>query len=402
MKKIIAFVMCALMIFGMASVVLADDGDATATLTSTPNKTVLHRGDTLEVVVAASGVDGLVSSLGIRPDYSADIFEFDLANSAWLHSGVSNAPDPKGLGLGGMSMGGVDVNTDLAVLKFTVKADAAFGETTIATPFVAKKGSTTYTFNETPATVTIECQHNWEKDGDTVAATCGAEGYTNYKCTVCGETKKDDIVPATGNHTVGSVLNGEQVQPTCTTDGKSPYMCSVCGQKIENPIPALGHDWFELEDEYVEPTYTTEGKKVFVCTRCDEQKEEVIPVKTVEVIIVVDGKEIAKKDVTVIEKDGKLYIVAPEVEGYTAKVAEVEVVIGEDGVIAPVSIEYTPNAVAANPADDNKTPADSNNNKPASNNPPMGDNMIFVVIALAVVACASAAVLVVRRRKTNR
>ena len=91
--------------------------------------------------------------------------------------------------------------------------------------------------------------HTWVA-GETVAPKCYDFGYTNYTCSVCGATKKDDIVRETGHSWVNA---------TCTT----PKTCSACS---ETSGEALGHDMT------VAATCTTP----LSCSRCDYTEGEAL------------------------------------------------------------------------------------------------------------------------------
>ena len=89
---------------------------------------------------------------------------------------------------------------------------------------------------------------------ETVAPTCGADGYTLETCT-CGAERKTNVVAATGNHRYGSPT---YTFPSCTEPIYALRTCSVCGA-VEKTIymEAPGHDW--VEDE---------GGTSRTCTRC--------------------------------------------------------------------------------------------------------------------------------------
>lgn len=83
--------------------------------------------------------------------------------------------------------------------------------------------------------------HNWVEDkSQSKAATCGADGYTLYKCSVsgCTETKKETI-KATGKHKYGEWKVTKEA--TEKAEGEKTRECSVCGkketQKIEKKKP---------------------------------------------------------------------------------------------------------------------------------------------------------------------
>lgn len=111
--------------------------------------------------------------------------------------------------------------------------------------------------------------------------TCTLDGFTTYTC-VCGETKTDNAVPATGHNMVNGVCSvcGEReththdfvkkvVDPTCTEQGYTVYTCS-CGESYtKNYVSALGHTT-EIRNAKdatcAEEGYTGDE----VCTLCGE------------------------------------------------------------------------------------------------------------------------------------
>jgi hypothetical protein len=115
--------------------------------------------------------------------------------------------------------------------------------------------------------------HVWDDGAVTTEPTCTEKGVKTYTCTVCEETKTEDI-DALGH----DVPQGEDyVAPTCTEAGAtSAGICSRCGENIDSTeIPALGHTW---DDGVVTTAATTSsaGVKTYTCTRCGETKEEEI------------------------------------------------------------------------------------------------------------------------------
>ena len=100
---------------------------------------------------------------------------------------------------------------------------------------------------------------------EVIAPTCAKQGYTRYCCSVCGDEKNDDIVPATGKH---DYVASEVYAPTCTTQGYTEYSCAVCGHICENDfVDALGHDYVAV---VTEPTCTEKGYTTYTCSRCGD------------------------------------------------------------------------------------------------------------------------------------
>ena len=103
-------------------------------------------------------------------------------------------------------------------------------------------------------------------------ATCGKDGYTDYKCgyetangaanTSCDLTWQD-VLPATGLHDYGEWNTVKEA--TCTTAGEKQRECSVCHQKETETIPALKHDYRDDWEETTPATCTKEGVKTRHC-----------------------------------------------------------------------------------------------------------------------------------------
>lgn len=109
----------------------------------------------------------------------------------------------------------------------------------------------------------------------TKAATCKENGEMTYKCTICGEVVRTDVIAKTTEH---SYNDGEiTTAATCTATGVKTFTCTVCGETKTQEIEALGHDFHG--DEIVEPaTCVNTGTKLVGCTRCTETEETELPI----------------------------------------------------------------------------------------------------------------------------
>lgn len=109
----------------------------------------------------------------------------------------------------------------------------------------------------------------------TKAATCKENGEMTYKCTICGEVVRTDVIAKTTEH---SYNDGEiTTAATCIATGVKTFTCTVCGETKTQEIEALGHDFHG--DEIVEPaTCVKTGKKLVGCTRCTEMEETELPI----------------------------------------------------------------------------------------------------------------------------
>ena len=121
--------------------------------------------------------------------------------------------------------------------------------------------------------------HNWVK-GETVAPTCTAKGYTNYKCSHCDGEKSSDFVDPLG-HSFSEVTPYKA--PTCTEEGNEAYKsCTACGKffaENEDAYSAEGKDSADaftldiVEDAHswdegkitTDPTCTEKGVKTYTC-----------------------------------------------------------------------------------------------------------------------------------------
>ena len=123
-------------------------------------------------------------------------------------------------------------------------------------------------------TVIAKKGHTWNVGEVTTSATCEEKGVKTYTCTVCKETKTEEI-PAIGH----TEIIDNAIDPTCTNPGKiEGSHCSVCNKVLvaQTEIPATGHSWNEGEVTK-KPTCTETGVKTYTCTVCKATKTEVIP-----------------------------------------------------------------------------------------------------------------------------
>lgn len=124
----------------------------------------------------------------------------------------------------------------------------------------------------------VESDHVHEyADSQTVKeATCTSEGYKLKKCSKCGVEELERIAIDKDAH---SWVESKHKDATCTEDGYTEYKCSACGEtKRDNIISATGEHHFTVVKEVVAPTYTSEGYTIYKCETCDEtEKRDVVP-----------------------------------------------------------------------------------------------------------------------------
>jgi len=108
----------------------------------------------------------------------------------------------------------------------------------------------------------VGCYHNYE-EADTVLPTCDAKGYTNFVCSLCGETKQENFVDALG-HDYDTVVT----DPTCEADGFTTYTCSVCGHSYEDDYTdMIDHNYVPV---VTDPTCTEGGFTTYTCSMCGD------------------------------------------------------------------------------------------------------------------------------------
>lgn len=114
----------------------------------------------------------------------------------------------------------------------------------------------------------------------TTQPTCGTAGvrtyYADFEATWCASQQTTGTIPATGEHTWGTITITRQ--PTCTTTGTKTSNCIVCNAPLFEVIPATGNHTPGNWEITLEPTTTSTGTRVKKCTQCQQvQQTETIP-----------------------------------------------------------------------------------------------------------------------------
>ena len=84
------------------------------------------------------------------------------------------------------------------------------------------------------------CVHEYG-EGVIHAPTCAAEGYTEYVCTLCGASYKDNYTGRT-EHTYSEVV----IAPTCTHEGYTTHFCTGCGYEYTDDYTAVSYTHLTL------------------------------------------------------------------------------------------------------------------------------------------------------------
>ncbi len=168
---------------------------------------------------------------------------------------------------------GVAAGTTLATVTFEY---GDYVETEIKLDVVERNDDTSV--EEETVVITIEDEvgeHEWVET-DRVEPTCTEDGYIEYTCTKCSETKKETL-KALGHEFIHEAeYEIDRVEPTCTEDGYVTYKCSRCDETETVVLKALGHNITDEVYERVEPTCTEDGYVTYKCSRCDKTETEVL------------------------------------------------------------------------------------------------------------------------------
>ncbi len=137
----------------------------------------------------------------------------------------------------------------------------------ITRPTCTEGGYTTYTCSYDAShyyksDYTDPAGHSWDMGTVTVTATCQNTGIRTYTCTVCGETREEEI-PIQG-HTWSAGVQTKA--PTCSEVGIKEFVCTYCGEKKTEDIPMLSHVY---TTKVTVATCTTDGYTTYTCKNCD-------------------------------------------------------------------------------------------------------------------------------------
>lgn len=227
MKKYVVLILCLLLLIAAAVPALAADDTK---ITVTASKTVVQRGDTVDVTFSISGTTP-VTSIVLIPVFDSKYFDFVSAapgsiDGFLVETYVSGEP----IGLLGMSAG-----TPTGVIQtITLKVkDTAPIQTVGITHegLSAKNGSSSVTIAFEGITISVNCPHEYP---DTWTMT--ADGTKHQRvCTKCGTPQVEDhIWPDEG--AVNPI-------PSCSTGGKETFKCADCEATKVEDIEPLGHEW---------------------------------------------------------------------------------------------------------------------------------------------------------------
>ena len=148
-------------------------------------------------------------------------------------------------------------------------------------PTCTKTGEMTYTCScgdSCTETIPATGKHTWNSGKITTAATCKAIGAKTFTCTVCSATKTEKIAKDANNHVDGTEVKNT-VAATCGADGYTgDTYCRGCGEKLSTgtAIPATGKHTWNGGEITTAATCKTTGVMIYTCSVCKTIKTEMI------------------------------------------------------------------------------------------------------------------------------
>ena len=130
------------------------------------------------------------------------------------------------------------------------------------------------TAHQTAAVKVHNCENHWDDGKITTAPTCTKTGVKQYTCTICSETKTEEIAALGHDYSSDWTID---TAAACETVGSKSHHCTRCDSKIDvTEIPASGkHTW--NNGIITKPaTIAEEGVKTYTCTVCGVTRTETI------------------------------------------------------------------------------------------------------------------------------
>ena len=127
------------------------------------------------------------------------------------------------------------------------------------------------TAHQTAAVKVHNCENHWDDGKIATTPTCTKTGVKQYTCTICSETKTEEIAALGHDYSSDWTID---TAAACETVGSKSHHCTRCDSKIDvTEIPASGHSWNDGSIT-TEPTCTDEGVKTFTCNSCGKTRTE--------------------------------------------------------------------------------------------------------------------------------
>ena len=130
------------------------------------------------------------------------------------------------------------------------------------------------TAHQTAAVKVHNCENHWDDGKITTPPTCTKTGVKQYTCTICSETKTEEIAALGHDYSSDWTID---TAAACETVGSKSHHCTRCDSKKDiTEIPAPGkHTW--NNGVITKPaTSAEEGVKTYTCTVCGVTRTETI------------------------------------------------------------------------------------------------------------------------------
>ena len=130
------------------------------------------------------------------------------------------------------------------------------------------------TAHQTAAVKVHNCENHWDDGKITTPPTCTKTGVKQYTCTICSETKTEEIAALGHDYSSDWTID---TAAACETVGSKSHHCTRCDSKKDiTEIPAPGkHTW--NNGVITKPaTIAEEGVKTYTCTVCGVTRTETI------------------------------------------------------------------------------------------------------------------------------
>lgn len=129
------------------------------------------------------------------------------------------------------------------------------------------------TSGKTAAVKVHDCKNHWDNGKITTDPTCTETGTKQYTCTICGETRTEEVAASGHDYSTDWTVDKEA---GCEAVGSKSHHCKHCGsRRDETEIPAAGHTWNDGAIT-TKPTCTDDGVKTFTCKSCGKTKTEAV------------------------------------------------------------------------------------------------------------------------------
>ena len=196
MKRTITILICLLVVASFAVSALAVES---VTMTLAADKTAVNRGDTVTFTISVPEVNCVSGGFSLDGLYDTDVFEFvegyghledvgdvEMENSSDKPSGFSNVGFIDGKLSGSFTYNAQSKTSGVIfTVKLRVKADAAFGKTTVAPVVALRNSAGAMEASVNALELEVICNHEWSD------WTKADDSEHSRQCPICEETQTE-------------------------------------------------------------------------------------------------------------------------------------------------------------------------------------------------------------------